>query len=157
MRQPTSRLLIFFLLTLGVGYAISFVIMIVVLDTSLRLYGFGNLTLVALLIASLLLVWLDKPFELGLFKWPTPKPKVDKKSEPAYTPTTLEQVMPEIRVPKGAVFPHEIPSEHWDVDFGDGKQVYQGAELPIWILAGWAAFIIWAVVYLISGLPTFHY
>ena len=57
-------------------------------------------------------------------------------------------------VSKGTLFPHEIPSDHWDADFGDSKQVYQGSDLPIWILAGWAAFIIWAVVYLVSGLPT---
>lgn len=52
------------------------------------------------------------------------------------------------------MFPHESPSDHWDVDFGDGKQVYEGAALPVWILAGWAAFILWAMVYLIFGLPT---
>jgi len=40
------------------------------------------------------------------------------------------------------------------VDFGDGKQVYEGSSLPMWILAGWATFIIWAVVYLVAGLPT---
>jgi tryptophan-rich sensory protein len=34
------------------------------------------------------------------------------------------------------------------------KQTYQGAELPIWLLAGWAIFILWAIIYLMSGLPS---
>ena len=160
MRQPSPKLLLFFLVALGAGYAISFVIMTLILDTPLRLYGFGNLSLVALLIAFLLTLWLDRPFELGLFKWPLPKPKTDSKSGEmiaAQPQAGLEESLPQIQIPKGAAFPHEIPSEHWNVDFGDGKQVYQGAELPIWILAGWAIFIIWAIVYMISGLPTFHY
>ena len=53
----------------------------------------------------------------------------------------------------GSEFPYEAQTEHWDVDFADSKQTYEGTALPIWLLAGWAAFIIWAVVYLISGLP----
>ena len=56
--------------------------------------------------------------------------------------------------PSTTLFPHEAPTEHWDIDYNDSKQSYQGTDLPIWLLAGWAAFIIWAVVYLISGLPT---
>ncbi|MCB9100670.1 MAG: hypothetical protein H6632_14105 [Anaerolineales bacterium] len=56
---------------------------------------------------------------------------------------------------KGAWFPHEVPAEHWKADFGDPKTVYQGAELPIWILSGWAIFIIWALVYLWFGLSEF--
>lgn len=56
--------------------------------------------------------------------------------------------------PSTPLFPHEVPSEHWDIDFGDSKQTYQGTDLPVWILAGWAAFILWAVIYLYSGLPT---
>ncbi len=59
-----------------------------------------------------------------------------------------------VKSPSTPLFPHEEPSEHWDVDFGDSKQVYQGSDLPIWILAGWAAFIIWGLIYLFSGLPT---
>ena len=55
----------------------------------------------------------------------------------------------------GALFPHEVPSEHWDVYFADSKQVYQGSVLPLWLLAGWAAFIIWALVYLYYGLGQF--
>ncbi len=56
---------------------------------------------------------------------------------------------------QGGLFPHEVPSEHWKVDFGDNRQVYQGSTLPIWLLAGWATFIIWALVYLYFGLTTF--
>lgn len=58
------------------------------------------------------------------------------------------------RFVNGALFPHEVPSEHWDADFSDSKQVYQGTTLPLWLLAGWAAFIIWALVYLYYGLNT---
>ena len=56
---------------------------------------------------------------------------------------------------QGALFPHEVPSEHWDADFGDSRQVYQGSDLPLWLLAGWAVFIIWALVYLYFGLKKF--
>jgi len=59
-----------------------------------------------------------------------------------------------VKDPSTPLFPHEEPTEHWDIDFGDSKQTYQGADLPVWILAGWAAFILWAVIYLYSGLPT---
>jgi hypothetical protein len=52
------------------------------------------------------------------------------------------------------MFPHEAPIEHWEADFGDSKQVYEGTALPLWLLAGWAVFILWAVVYLLFGLPT---
>jgi hypothetical protein len=160
MRQPTQKLVIFFLVALGAGYAVSFVIMTFILDTPLRLFGFGNLTLVALLVAVLLIIWLDKPMDLGLFRWPTARPKPEQKDVEtggSHPPAGQEEPVIQIQIPKGTMFPHESPSEHWDVNFGDSKQVYQGADLPIWILAGWAAFIIWAVVYLISGLPTFHY
>ena len=56
---------------------------------------------------------------------------------------------------EGAWFPHQIPTEHWKADFADPKTVYQGAELPVWILAGWAVFILWALVYLWFGLSEF--
>ena len=51
-------------------------------------------------------------------------------------------------------FPHDAPLEHWDADFGDSKEVYEGTALPLWLLAGWAIFILWAVAYLAFGLPT---
>ncbi|ETW94809.1 MAG: hypothetical protein ETSY1_33300 [Candidatus Entotheonella factor] len=56
---------------------------------------------------------------------------------------------------QGGLFPHEIPTEHWKADFGDSRQVYQGSRLPVWLLAGWATFIIWALVYLYFGLTKF--
>ncbi len=152
MRKPTSKAVLFFLLTLGTGYTISWVIMSFLLEAPLRLYGFINLTLVAALIAVLLLIWLDKPFELHLFDWPEEKKK--EETEVKSTPETIKATTTaEIKVRTGDLFPHEVPSDHWDVDFGDGKQVYEGSTLPMWILAGWATFIIWAVVYLVAGLP----
>lgn len=51
-------------------------------------------------------------------------------------------------------FPYEAPSEHWNVDFANSHEVYEGAELPVWILAGWAVFIIWAIIYLTAGART---
>ena len=104
-------------------------------------------------------VWLDKPLELELFKWPERKPEEVRAPEAevvvlAPPPAEFEADTKTIEVPEGAFFPHEIPSEHWNVDFGDSKQVYEGADLPVWLLAGWAAFILWAVIYLIFGLPT---
>jgi hypothetical protein len=144
VRRPSQKAILFFVAALVVGYVISIGIMIGLLNTELRLYGFGNVSLVALLIAFVLLVWLDKPFELKLFEWPAEKPKTEE------TPTQREKPSAQTR----PVFPHEIPTEHWEADFADPKQVYEGTALPIWLLAGWAIFIIWAVVYLVSGLPT---
>lgn len=51
-------------------------------------------------------------------------------------------------------FPYEEQSEHWDVDFANSNEVYEGTALPVWILVGWAAFIIWAIVYLTAGIRT---
>jgi hypothetical protein len=156
VRRPTKKAVLFFFLALGTGYTLSLLVMSFLLDAPLRLYGFFNLTLVAILIAVLLMIWVDRPFGLGLFEWREPKPK-EEEPKPALTaePDTGEVAkIDSAEVSKGALFPHEIPSDHWDADFGDSKQVYQGSDLPIWILAGWAAFIIWAVVYLVSGLPT---
>ncbi len=154
MRRPSQKATLFFIVALGAGYAISVVLMTVVLQAPLRLYGFANLSLVAILIAVLITIWLDKPFGLDLFKWREKPPRAEEEVTPqpeaAVTETTPLET-PEI--PSGAGFPHEVPSEHWQADFGDSKQVYEGSALPIWILAGWATFILWAVIYLISGLP----
>jgi hypothetical protein len=151
----------FFVVALLAGYAVSYALMALVLQAPLYLYGFLNLTVVALLIAILLTVWLDKPLDLGLFKWPAPKPKKEKPATPAPAVTPVESangdqpgIAPQTQLVRGGLFPYEVPSEHWTVDFSDGEKVYQGADLPIWILAGWAIFIIWAVVYLFSGLET---
>lgn len=143
MRRPTRKAILFFFVTLIIGYAVSFGVMAGLLNTELRLYGFFNLSLVAFLIAFTLLVWLDKPLDLKLFQWPEATPEFEEE-QPATAKPGADP---------GTMFPHEVPSEHWQVDFGDPKQVYQGTDLPIWLLAGWAIFIIWAVVYLVSGLP----
>lgn len=66
--------------------------------------------------------------------------------EDAYKPELIQ----------GGLFPHEVPTEHWQADFSDSRQVYQGSRLPIWLLAGWATFIIWALVYLYFGLTKFE-
>jgi hypothetical protein len=55
---------------------------------------------------------------------------------------------------EGTLFPYEKATEHWDIDFNDTHQSYEGSDLPLWILAGWAMFILWAVIYLVAGLPT---
>jgi hypothetical protein len=62
------------------------------------------------------------------------------------------QAQPASTSPSTPLFPHDIPSEHWDVDFSNSKETYQETDLPVWILAGWATFILWAIIYLFSGL-----
>jgi len=155
VRRPTQKAILFFGLALGTGFTVSWIVMNFILGAPLRLYGFINLFMVALLIAILLMIWLDRPFELKLFEWPEPQAEPEEKRQtpaPQVEPAETEMVQ-SARIVKGSMFPHELPSEHWDVDFGDSKQTYQGTALPIWLLAGWAAFIIWAVIYLVSGLP----
>ena len=168
MRRPTSKAIIVFIIALLAGYAISGFIMLFVLETEFRLYGFVYLSAVALLFAILMMVWLDRPLGLELFKWkePPPKPEPDPaveaaavaggaaavataRAETAQTVTAMNMG----DIPADAAFPHVRPYEHWDADFSNPKEVYEGSSLPIWILAGWAAFIIWAVAYLVFGLP----
>ncbi|MFQ5611039.1 MAG: hypothetical protein ACE5H9_02795 [Anaerolineae bacterium] len=69
MRQPNIRLIITFVISLAVGYALSWAIMIG-LDAPYRLYGFGNLTAVAGLIAIFIIIILDRPLNLKTFEWP---------------------------------------------------------------------------------------
>jgi hypothetical protein len=165
MRQPTAKVIFFFLGVLGVGYAIGMPVMTGILQMPLNLVNFLNLSAFAFLFAVLMTIWLDRPLELDLFKWPEERPKaVQRRSEAAAPPVVASPPVqppgpaptPDYypRVEPGKLFPHETPSDHWEVDFGDGHQVYQGSELPVWILAGWVVFIIWAIVYLVSGLPT---
>lgn len=80
MRRPSKRLIIAFLVSLLVGYGVSAAIMIGVLKAPLRLYGFGNLTYVALLVAIVLLIFLDSPLQLRTFDWPKPD---ERKAKPA--------------------------------------------------------------------------
>ena len=77
MRHVNNRLLIAAFVCLGAGYIVSWAIMSLMLDTTLRLYGFTYLSVVAVLLAILLLVLLDKPLKLGLFEFP----KGEKKKE----------------------------------------------------------------------------
>jgi hypothetical protein len=77
----------------------------------------------------------------------------EQSQEASATPPAVDEYQPQFT--RGALFPHEIPSKHWQADFSDSKQVYQGSALPIWILAGWAVFIIWALVYLYFGLSKY--
>jgi hypothetical protein len=166
MRQPTAKAIVFFVGILAVGYALAIPVATGLLQLSINPTSFANITAFAILFAVLMTLWLDRPLELELIKWPEKKPdqaKVMAQPQPVEQvgaiphpePTSTEITGgPRLAIPPNALFPHETPTEHWDVDFGDSKQVYQGADLPVWILAGWAVFIIWAVVYLISGLPT---
>ncbi len=171
MNQPKLKAIVFFLGTLGVGFAIG-VLLLPTLRIPYTLYNFINVTAFAFLFAVVLTIWLDRPLDLELFKWPEQEPEADTpKAQPetaaASTQPVAEQVAqpaeaaaetapaaPPSDTPDQRMFPHETPGEHWDVDFGDSKQAYQGSDLPVWILAGWAIFIIWALIYLIAGLPT---
>lgn len=72
MRRPSRRLINTFVISLIIGYALSYWIMIGILATEYRLYGFSNLTVVALLVAFVLVVFLDGPLGLGTFDWPAP-------------------------------------------------------------------------------------
>lgn len=169
MRTPQLKAFIFFFGMLGVGYALAFPIATGILQAPLNLVTFFNMTAFAFLLAVIATVWLDKPLELDLFKWTEwaeKKAKAEKQEVPAQ-PVAAAQVIAEPQaepqqqaaeaaspeIVKGALFPHERPTEHWNIDFGNSKQTYEGTDLPVWILAGWAVFIIWGVVYLISGLP----
>ncbi len=52
----------------------------------------------------------------------------------------------------GTLFPYVDNKKHWEIDFNDTKQSYEGSALPPWVLAGFAVYIIWAAVYLIVAL-----
>lgn len=69
MRRPSARLIIVFIVNLLIGYGISWWIMTGILQTEFRLFGFGNLSIVALLIAVILTTLLDSPLKLGAFRW----------------------------------------------------------------------------------------
>ncbi len=71
MRRPTTRLLITFLVSLVIGYALSWLIMLL-LGVELRAYGVSTLSIVAILIAMFLVIVLDGPLNLKTFEWPEP-------------------------------------------------------------------------------------
>lgn len=72
MTRPSGRLTFVFIINLIIGFAISWWIMTAILDTELRVYGFGNLTVVAVLAAFILTTLLDAPLKLGMFAWKEP-------------------------------------------------------------------------------------
>jgi len=72
MRRPSQRLIIAFLISLAIGYIVSWLVMVDMLKTELRLYGFTNLSVVAILVAFLVVTFLDTPLNLGTFDWPEP-------------------------------------------------------------------------------------
>jgi hypothetical protein len=166
MKQPQLKALVFFSGVLLVGYALAIPLFTAMLQMPLSLLLFLNVTAFAIIFAVVMTVMLDRPMELELFKWPEPKPKViqppaapvppalgaaaQSVSEPQSTPP-IQGGEP---APGQRLFPHDAPAEHWDIDFSDSKQAYQGSDLPVWILAGWAIFIIWGILYLVAGLPT---
>jgi hypothetical protein len=168
MNQPKLKAIVFFVGTLGVGFAIG-VLLLPTLRIPYTLYNFINVTAFAFLFAVVLTVWLDRPLDLELFRWPAQEPDAETPQEVTATPAqpaeervaVPAQADPEpvmdgqpSEIPSDQMFPYEQPTEHWNIDFADSKQTYQGSDLPVWILAGWAIFILWAVIYLIAGLPT---
>ena len=80
MRRPSNRLIIVTILSIIVGYAVSYALFEGLLAAPYRLYGFTYLTFGALLCAILLLIFLDQPLKLQTFDWPTPEERV----EPGY-------------------------------------------------------------------------
>lgn len=72
MRRPSARLVLAALFCLVAGYAAAWGIMVGILDTELRLFGFGNLSVVALLLAVVFIILLDAPLQLGTFEWAEP-------------------------------------------------------------------------------------
>jgi hypothetical protein len=53
---------------------------------------------------------------------------------------------------KGTIFPYVDNTQHWDIDFNDTNQSYEGSVLPPWILVGFAIFVLWAIVYMVIAL-----
>ena len=80
MRRPSNRLIITAILSLLIGYAVSFALFNGLLASAIRLYGFSYLTYGAVLVAILLIIFLDGPLNLRTFDWPAPEEKV----EPGY-------------------------------------------------------------------------
>ncbi len=82
MRHPSKQLIIVSLSSLIVGYAVSWAIMFFALKTTYRLYGFIYLSSVAVLVAILMVIFLDSPLNLRVFDWP--KADEQAKKEPGY-------------------------------------------------------------------------
>ena len=56
MRRPSKRLIIAAIISLFVGFAVSWAIMAFILKTELRLYGWNHLTSVAIFVAILVIM-----------------------------------------------------------------------------------------------------
>jgi cytochrome c2 len=83
MKGPNARLIVVSVVCLVIGYIAAWAIMAFILKTELRLFGFGYLSMVAFLVALVLIVLLDTPLKLGAFNWAWPKgdfvwPEADK-------------------------------------------------------------------------------
>lgn len=48
----------------------------------------------------------------------------------------------------GTIFPYVDNTQHWDIDYNDTSQSYEGSALPPWILGGFTLFVLWSIVYL---------
>ncbi|MCI0562449.1 MAG: hypothetical protein MN733_28520, partial [Nitrososphaera sp.] len=69
MRRPGARLIVALLVCLAAGFVTSWLIMVYLLDTELRLFGLGNLLAIGILITILYIILLDTPLKLGTFEW----------------------------------------------------------------------------------------
>ncbi len=78
MKRPTTRLTITTIASLLVGFFISWAIMVFVLETEFRLYGWTYLGSVAVFFAFLFLLFLDKPLNLRLYDWSTPEEQQER-------------------------------------------------------------------------------
>ena len=83
MRHPSKRLVVAFIISLIAGYGVSWLIMVGVLDTSYRLYGFTYLSAVAVLVAIFLVIFMDGPLNLHTFDWPRIDEAEQKKKQAA--------------------------------------------------------------------------
>ncbi|HXV42580.1 MAG TPA: cytochrome c [Anaerolineae bacterium] len=73
MERPNARLIIVSLFSLAAGYVIAWWIMAGLLGTQLRLFGFLNLSIIAILVAFVLIILLDSPLKLRAFNWAWPE------------------------------------------------------------------------------------
>ncbi len=76
MRRPSAQLIVAFLISLIVGYGLSYLTMLF-LQITLRVYG-ATIWIVAILYATLLIFILDKPLRLKVFEWPEPREETVK-------------------------------------------------------------------------------
>ena len=121
MRRPSTRLIVVALLGLAVGYAVAWGIMVGVLKTELRLFGFGNLSATAILLAIIFITLLDAPLKLRVFEW-----------EEAFWPKGEDIAWPEPRPKK---------SGSWFSRVGNSLKVSSFVVLIVGLIAGFASLI----------------